>query len=204
MDGQLNPRAHNLAFEIVYIYSQKEGTLDLSFRGSYKAVEPLQRIFATTILKLDDLPPNAKDHRIYDLNPLRYKNFSFVYPLNSGIQGVALKRLRLSSRTNQGERITLESDTTQDPLAIYNQFDRMGKSIPLDLYNVTQVELVALVIVDTNKPPKAVNIRLTHPNSCSLKYDEIGLKLRHMLKASGIEPKEPTTAPEEVKELAEV
>lgn len=123
MGDQLNPRAHNPAFEIIYIYSQKDGTLDLSFRGSYKAIEPLQAIFAAAILKLNDLFPNAKDHRIYDLNPLRYKNFGFVYPLNSGIQSVAVKKLRLSSRANQGERITLENDVTQDSLAIYTQHE---------------------------------------------------------------------------------
>ena len=47
------------------------------------------------------------------------------------------------------------------------------------------------VVVDANAPPKAVTIRITHPNSCSLKYDELDLKLRAMLNASGIEPKEP-------------
>jgi hypothetical protein len=62
------------------------------------------------------------------------------------------------------------------------------------LYNVTQVELAASVTTDTGKPPKAVTIRITHPNSCSLKYDEVDLKLRDMLHASGIEPKEPTEA----------
>jgi hypothetical protein len=49
-------------------------------------------------------------------------------------------------------------------------------------------------VVDANKPPKAVTIRITHPNSCSLKYDELDLKLRDMLHASGIEPKEPGEA----------
>ena len=43
---------------------------------------------------------------------------------------------------------------------------------------------------DLNKPPKKVTIRITHPNSCSLKYDEIGDRLRDMLHASGIELKE--------------
>ena len=42
-----------------------------------------------------------------------------------------------------------------------------------------------------DKPAKTVTIRITYPNSCSLKYDELGLKLRAMLEASGIEPKEP-------------
>jgi hypothetical protein len=37
-----------------------------------------------------------------------------------------------------------------------------------------------------------VPFTISWPNSCSLKHDEIGLKLRAMLEASGIEPKEPT------------
>jgi hypothetical protein len=59
------------------------------------------------------------------------------------------------------------------------------------LYSITQVELVALVDLDPDKPAKRVSFRITYPNSCSLKYDEIGLKLRDMLAASEIEPKEP-------------
>lgn len=42
-------------------------------------------------------------------------------------------------------------------------------------------------------------IRITYPNSCSLKYDEMGLRLRDMLAASGIELKE-----EEEQPLAEL
>jgi hypothetical protein len=49
--------------------------------------------------------------------------------------------------------------------------------------------------VAEGKPPKAVNIRITHPNSCSLKYDEIDLSLRQMLEASGIEPQAPAPEP---------
>lgn len=112
-----------------------------------------------------------------------------------------LKQL-LSSRINQGERITLESDISQNRLALYDQIEKINKSVPLNLYNVTQAELVATVIVDIDKPPKKITIRLTYPNSCSLKYDDNGLKLREMLKASGIEPKEPV-AEIETREPAE-
>ena len=59
----------------------------------------------------------------------------------------------------------------------------------MHLYNVTQVEIAASVVVDTDKPPKTVTFRITYPNSCSLKYDDTGMKLRAMLEASGIEPK---------------
>ena len=67
VDGEFDRRPHNPAFEVIYVYSQKEGSLDLNFRGARKAVEPLQGMFATAILKLDQLPPDPKDERIYNL-----------------------------------------------------------------------------------------------------------------------------------------
>ncbi|MBN1548945.1 MAG: hypothetical protein JW902_20005 [Syntrophaceae bacterium] len=191
VDGEFDRRPHNPAFEVIYVYSQKEGSLDLNFRGSYKAIEPLQGMFATAILKLDTLPPDPKDTRIYDLSPLLRKSFQFTYKPESGIEDVAVKKLRFSSRVNKGDRITLEADTSEDRDAVYDLLDQVGKTIPLHLYNLTQAELAVSVMVDPDKPAKRMTVRITYPNSCSLKYDEVGLKLRAMLEDSGIEPKEP-------------
>jgi len=196
VNGEFGRRPHNPAFEVVYVYSEKEGSVDLNFRGSYKAIEPLQGMFATAILKLEELPPDPKDERIYDLAPLLQRSFNFTYDIGSGIEKVTVKKLRLSSRIKKGDRITLEADSAENSDAIYDLLDEVGKSLPLNLYNVTQVELVAWVAEDTDKPAKRTTIRITHPNSCSLKYDEIGLKLRKMLEASGIEPKEPAESSE--------
>lgn len=204
VDGKFDPRPHNPAFEVVFVYSQKEGSLDLNFRGSHKAIEPLQAMFATAILKLPELPPDPKDGRVYDLNPLRQKDFDFTYAVGSGIEEVAVKKLRLSSRVKKGERITLEADAAENPDAVYDLLDQIGKAMPLHLYNITQVELAASIVVDADKPAKAVTIRITHPNSCSLKYDETGLKLRDMLEASGIEPKEPVEAAKTAEALVPV
>jgi hypothetical protein len=191
VDGQFDRRPHNPAFEVIYVYSQKEGSLDLNFRGSYKSIEPLQGMFASAILKLPELPVDPKDGRVYDLNPLRNRNFDFVYNSGSGIEEVAIKKLRLSSKVKKGDRITVEADGINDPGAIHGLLAEIAKSVPLHQYNVTQVELGALVTVNNDKPPKSVTIRITHPNSCSLKYDETDLQLRDMLVASGIEPREP-------------
>ncbi len=193
VDGKFDRRPHNPAFEVIYVYSRKDGSLDLNFRGTYKAIEPLQGMFATAILKLPHLPPDPKDGRIYDLSPIRQKSFQFVPAVGSGIRDVMVKKLRLSSKVKKGDRITLEADPSTDPDSVYDLLDKIGKSIPLHLYNINQVELTATVVVDANAPPKVVTIRITHPNSCSLKYDELDLKLRAMLNASGIEPKEPAS-----------
>jgi hypothetical protein len=61
MEGELQPKSNNPAFEIVFIYSQQDGTLDLHINGSYQAVKPLQEMFAIAILKLEELPPESKE-----------------------------------------------------------------------------------------------------------------------------------------------
>ena len=113
-----------------------------------------------------------------------------------------MKKLRLSSRVKKGDRIPLEADAAGNPNAVYELLAQLGRAVPLHLYHVTQVELVASVITDASKPPKRVTIRITHPNSCSLKYDDLDLSLRDMLHASGIEPKAPAE-PTETTDVAQ-
>lgn len=188
VDGEFEQRPHNPAFEIVFVYSQKEGTLDINLQGSKKTVLELQKIFAKAILKIENLPEDIKDQMVYDLNPMRHRDFCFANDVGSGIQDVYVKKMRFTSQIDKSDRITFEVDPYQNPFAIYDKIDQASKSIPLQLYNVTQVELIAPTIVDHDQPPKSFPIRLTHPNFCSLKYDDVGLKLRAMLKASGVEP----------------
>jgi hypothetical protein len=190
VDGSMDRRPHNPAFEVVFVYSQKEGSLDVNYRGEKKAMEPLQAMFTTAILKLPELPPDPKDKRVYDLGPLSQKSFQFTPTVGSGIEKVRVKKLRLSSRISSGDRLTVEADSTHNANAVYDLLDQIGKSLPLDQYSVTQVELEAYV-ANGDKLPKKVSFRISHPNSCSLKYDELDLKLRDMLSESGIEPQEP-------------
>jgi hypothetical protein len=105
-----------------------------------------------------------------------------------------VKKLRLSSKVVRGDRITLEADASANAVAIYDLVEKLGRSVPLKLYNVTQAEIVAKMVMEIDEPPKSMTIRITYPNSCSLKYDDVDLKLRDMLVASGIEPKEPSEA----------
>ena len=191
VSGEFEQRRHTPAFEVIYVYSQKEGTLDLNFRGNPKAVEPLQGIFAVSTLGLPELPADPDDASVYDLNPLRTRGFQFLYEPGSGIERVAVRRMRLSSRIRHGDRIILEADTSKRDEALYDLLEDAGKSVPVNLYNVTQVEIAATVKMAIDKPAKQYTFRITYPNSCSLKYDDVELRLREMLVLSGIEPKEP-------------
>lgn len=194
-DGpNFRPRPHNPAFEIVYIWSEAEGTLDLNHRGDRQSAQPLQEMFAKAILKLPQLPAKPKDERIYELDKFSHSGFEFQYDAGSGIEDVAVRMIRLSSRVNKGARVTVEANPEGNADAVYELMAKMA--LPLNLYYVTQVELTASVVVKAGEKPKKIPVRLTWPNSCSLKRDTLGDKLRAMLAASGIEPKGPegTTA----------
>lgn len=109
MAGEFSPRPHNPAFEVVFVYTKAEGSLDISYKGAKKAIDALQGIFAQAILKLDQLPADPKDERVYDLAPLAQKSFEFSFPAASGIDKVVVKKIRLSSMARKGDRITLEA-----------------------------------------------------------------------------------------------
>ena len=192
VDGAFGRRPHTPAFEVVFVYSQQDCTLDLNFGGPYRAVEPLQGMFATAILKLDRLPPDPTDESVYDLEPLRWRDFACVYDVGNEIEKVAVTKVGLSSRERQGDRITVEADASGNSEAVYDLLEQVEQAISLNLYRVAEVELAAWVAMDPAKPATQVAIRIARPNSCSLKYDERDLKLRAMLEASGIELKEPS------------
>lgn len=185
--GRFGRRPHNPAFEIVFIYSQNEGSLAINIDADKKVVEKLILMFAQSILKLQELPLIKKNETIYELGPLLEESYKFTWDILSGIQSVGIRKLRLSSRIKKGDRITVEGEVNGEVSSIYGQIEKIGKAIPLHLYDVTQVELVVLMTISPDKPPKTKTIRISSPNSCSLKYDGIDQKLHHMLKASGIE-----------------
>ncbi len=191
VDGAFGRRPHNPAFEVVFVYAREEGTLDLNFDGPYRSVEPLHGMFATAILKLERLPPDPTDQGVYDLEPLGGRGFGFVYDIGSGIEKVTVMTLGLSSLEREGDRITVEADASENPEAVYDLLEQVAPAMPFNLYRVSEVELAAWIAPDAEKPATQVPIRIAHPNSCSLKYDERDLKLRAMLEASGIELQEP-------------
>lgn len=180
-------RPHNPAFEVVFVWSASDGSLDFNYRGTPKAKVALQTIFVRNVLKLDKLPPDDGDEAIYDLNRLKRREFQFAYGADSGIQSVCVRKLRLTSTVRKGDRISLEADPTSNPLALYDVIEQAGRAFPLELWNATQAEIVVQLAPVDGKPGKRETFTVGYPNSCSLKYDELGLKLRAMLVASGIE-----------------
>lgn len=178
------------AFEIIFVYAQNDGTLDIYLSGDRRPVPDLQAIFAEAILKAE-LGPDEKDQRVYDLNPVRARQFQFVYAPESGIADVAVNKLRLTVYGKK-ERILLEADPSYNKHAVFDLLDKVAKGIPLTQVAVTQVGIkVTFAHNPTSRKPSTRAFEIGWPNSCSLKHDGRDGIIRKMLADSGIEPREP-------------
>jgi len=185
VSNTLKTLAHHPAFEIIFVYCEEEGSLDIYAPSNTKAVPELQRIFAQHILKLDSLEDGSIDKRVYDLAPVKNAEFDFQITPELGIANAVITRMRLSLKNNKKERITLEADTTKDPKAVYHLRD----SLNLPPHFITQLAVKVTFESETGKRGKTRTFNITYPNSCALNHDGTDLKIRKMLSASGLEPR---------------
>lgn len=189
-NSQFRRRPHHPAFEVIFVYSQNDGTLDLYVKGDRKIVPDLQALFAEMVLH-DSLGADDKDDRVYNLERLKSRHFEFHITPESGIESVAVKKLRLNLYGTKG-RIVLEADPTHNKYAVHDLLDRLTKNAGNLQYGIGQVGIK----VKFRQNPKARRagtrtFDVTWPNSCSLKNEGRDLRIREMLVLSGIEPKKP-------------
>ena len=185
ISDSLKTRARHPAFEIIFVYSETEGSLDIYAPKNTKAVPELQKLFAKIILKLDTLKDGSIDKRIYDLEPLADSDFEFKIEPETGIVGIEVTQLRLTLKHGSRRRIVLEADTKNNPKAVYD----LLKEITPPVYLITQVRLKVTFEAPTGKKVKTKTFNITYPNSCALNHDGNDLQIRKMLAKSGIEPK---------------
>jgi len=63
---------------------------------------------------------------VYALDDLADRDFVFKYSQDSGIESVAVRRLRLSLKTGNKERVTVEADPTGNAKAVYDLLEKYG------------------------------------------------------------------------------
>lgn len=181
----LKNKAHHPAFEIIFVYCEAEGSLDIYAPKNTKALADLQKMFALHILKLTTLENGEIDKRVYELAPVIEDDFEFKIEPALGIASVVVMRLRVNLKQGNKRRITLEADAQKSHDAVYT----LLKELNLPPYSVSQVTLKITFEPVGNKFSKTRMVNITHPNSCALNYDGNDLKIRQMLARSGLEPR---------------
>lgn len=185
VSNSLKMLAHHPAFEIIFVYCEEEGSLDIYAPRNSKAVPELQRIFVKSILKLDSLADGSIDKRVYDLAPAQDADFSFNPAPELGIANAVVTSMRLTLKRNTKERITLEAHATKNQKALYELRDKLH----LPAHFITQLGVKVTFEPDGGKRAKTRTFNITYPNSCALNHDGLDLKIRKMLASSGIEPR---------------
>ncbi|MET0107205.1 MAG: hypothetical protein ABW072_18985 [Sedimenticola sp.] len=185
--NSLITRPRHPAFEIIFVYSEAEGSLDIYAPKNTKAVPELQKLFAKAILKLDTLADVAIDKRVYNLDPLADPDFEFQFPSGSGISEAIVTKIQVTLKHGSRRRLTLEADTKQNSMAVYD----LLKEVYLPPYYITQVSIKAVFKAEPGKRAGSKTFTVTYPNTCNLNYVERDEIVRQMLTASGIEPQAP-------------
>lgn len=185
--NSLTTRSRHPAFEIIFVYCEAEGSLDIYAPKNTKAVPELQKIFAKAILKLDTLADGTIDKRVYNLDPLADPNFEFQFPPGSGISEAIVTKIRLTLKHGSRRRIVLEADTKQNSMAVYD----LLKELDPPPYYITQVSIKAVFEAEPGKRAGSKTFNVTYPNTCNLNHEGRDHIIRQMLTASGIEPQAP-------------
>lgn len=185
--NSLSNRARHPAFEIIFVYTQVEGSLDIYAPRNTKSVPRLQQIFADTILGFDELEEFEGDNRVYALDTLADRDFVFKYPVDCGIEEVGVKKLRLSLKVGGKQRVTVESAPDPDTKAIYDLLEELK----LPPFHVTQAEIKVVFASTLETRGRTRTFRISSPNWCALRHDGRDLVIRKMLANSGIEPMKP-------------
>lgn len=170
--GQFRRRTQRPAFEVIFVYSFEENSLDLFVRGSWRIVRDLQEIWGRTILGCE-LGEPEKLGVVYQLNALKRRDFPFAFDLEDGIREVHVRKLRLRVMGKGNRRIVLEANVRDAPEGVYDLLDEVTSSdgISLELVDVTQVGFQFLFYAEGRRGTQTLNFDVTYPNSCSLKYD---------------------------------
>jgi len=183
--GTLKNLAHHPAFEVIFVYCEAEGSLDIYAPKNSKAVPELQSIFAKHILKLDSLSEWKKDKRVYELEPAIEKSFEFKIAPQLGIASMVVTSLRATLERDKKQRITVEANALKDEKAVFDLLE----SLNLPAFRITQLTIRATFDAVGNVRAKTRTFRITYPNSCALNHDGNDAKIRQVLASSGLEPK---------------
>jgi len=166
--GALNAGTLRRAFEVVFAFDQNDGRLALNARGGRNVIEPLQAIFARTILERE-LQATDASARVYALDHLMDRTQAFPTDPEDRINDVSVKALRLSVVGDRRRRITLEVGPDHGQEAIHDMLDRDldRRNLPRSILCVTKATL-AFRFADGSKH-RSMTFEVASPNSCSLK-----------------------------------
>lgn len=178
------------SIEIYYLYLRSEddkegGELEIKAKGGYTTEKELLRVFSQSVLKhtLDDTKQK------YDLEPLKNKNFSFVYDTEDEVEGWRLKGLDLKTPDLQTKiKLTTKNENGGGVEPMWRQLNSLQLADKMSSLRLDKAEM-KIKFKPTKKHPKGTKtFYITWKDTSSLNdIDDLDIKAGQVLKKSKID-----------------
>lgn len=182
--NELKRSLQQRAFDVVFIYHEQEGRLDLYAEGSSQKRKDLAQIFAEHILG-QPLALDAATMPTFDLERLKDPGFRFCINPTDGIAGMRLRSMRFA--VPDGDTLTFTTNARRKHGDLHGWIERglNQRNLPLENLAVDSVTIQA-VLADSRPRPKTVTFSMTARNSCNLKDTPEYQKIRGVLRRSEV------------------
>lgn len=187
-DSKLENQTQRPAFEVIFVYSAEEGSLDTWGRGDKETLQHLQGMFASIVLGVE-LGLGKPKGPVYSLGGLLDRDFPLPLEPEDGVEEVCVRRLRLRVQGGGSRRVTLEADTRGDPSAVYRLLDDVlaGRRLTREQLQVASVSFGLVFSDDGPRGPRRLVFDVSHPDSCSLRHEPSHDVAKALLKRWGID-----------------
>ncbi len=185
---KLKRRPRKSIFEIAFVYTPEDGTLELSAPGGTTEAKALQEVFCRSALRLPGLPD---DTRVYQYNLDLLKDPDFEFPTNpeDGIDTVEVLSMRINPRNNARQRIFIEQDpTSKETLYTWIRRALNEKNVGMDRVTVSQVKMRVTWHPVNGSRPKTLTFTLTSPDSATLDDSPLHQSVKGYLRQWKIAP----------------
>jgi len=182
--NELKRSLQQQAFDVVFIYHEQEGRLDLYAEGGSQKRKELAQMFAEHILG-QELALDATASPTFALDRLKDPAFRFCIDPADGIAGMRLRSMRLA--VPEGDIVTFATNGRRKHSDLHGWIERglNRRNLPLESLRVDSVTIQA-VLADGRPKPKAVTFSMTARNSCNLKDTAEHRKIQEVLRRSEV------------------
>ena len=180
-EGALTPQSVRPTFEIVFAYSQADGTLELNAKIPSRLKPELEDIFCQIVL--GQPAENCGPEAVYDLNVLKDGPQRLDTDPEDRVTPV-VRRLRLAIPESRAT-ITLEADRSAGPQSIYRMLDEYlnRERLPLSDLDVTSAT-IGLMLHPTNcRKAGRLTFDVSRPDTCTLRShrpDQVALAQKYL------------------------
>jgi hypothetical protein len=174
-EGQLAPREESLAFNNVFVFDPKDGSVELIAKGGLKVQQQLRKAFCKAILDID-VNEDEPIRQAYQLDHLIDPAFSFEIDPQDRIAAVRTQRLRIVPKTPvEGvAHVEIKFHAAASRMQVLSAVDRCLHAYGLSRSGVRiqQVSLQLEFLPLASKAAKQMSFKVHLPNTCDLKSFE--------------------------------